>query len=62
MVEEALGIVSCVYDWWAHTREGVERRQRGRRREALDVSMVGGPICAITPPKLRGLGLQIKEW
>ena len=26
-----------------------------RRREALDVSTVGGPICAVTPPKLRGL-------
>ena len=27
--------------WKASTR---------RRREALDVSMMGGPICAVTPP------------
>ena len=45
MVVEASRSVSYVNDWWARTRESV-----GRRREALDVSMVGGPICAVTPP------------
>ena len=49
MLEEALRGISCVYDLWAQMRVGVGRRQRGGVGRRFNVSMVGGPIRAVTP-------------
>ena len=44
MLGEVLGGISYVYDLWAQLKVSI-----GRRREALVVSMVDGPIDVVMP-------------
>ena len=49
MLGEASGGVYCVYDLWVQYEGRRSEASIKRCREALDVSMVGGPLCAVTP-------------
>ena len=42
--------ISCVYDLWAQYKGKRWETSMRRRRKMLVVSMVGGPICVVTPP------------
>ena len=50
MLGEAFGGISCVYDLWVQYEGRRWEASTRRRREALVVSMVGGPVGAVTPP------------
>jgi len=39
-----------------------EKAMRGDGSKTIGVSMVGGPICVMSPLKLRRLGPQIEKW